>query len=100
MASCTTLSYFDRSDVSLKNIAEFFKKSSLEERDHAHKFMEYQNLRGGEVKLGGVLEASLGYISKEPDSMYKNVLESFRKALDMEQVVYNNLLQLHKLETA
>ena len=26
----------------IKNIAHFFNKCSLEERDHAHKFMEYQ----------------------------------------------------------
>ena len=90
-------SYFDKSDVSLKNIADFFKKSSLEEREHAHKFMEYQNMRGGEVKLNGVLEASLGYINKGPNSLIKNVLESFKKALDMEQIVYKNLLELHKI---
>ena len=31
-------SYFDRSNVGLKNIAEFFKKSSEEEREHAQHF--------------------------------------------------------------
>ena len=34
-------SYFDRSDVGLKNIAEFFKKSSEEEREHAMKIFEF-----------------------------------------------------------
>jgi ferritin heavy chain len=90
-------SYFDRSDVALKNIADFFKKSSLEERDHAHKFMEYQNLRGGEVKLDGVLEGSLDYINKDPKKTASNVIESFKKALEMEQIVYKNLLGLHRV---
>lgn len=90
-------SYFDRSDVALKNIAEFFKKSSLEEREHAHKFMEYQNLRGGVVKLGGISEATLNYISSDPTKTANNVLLSFKKALDMEQIVYKNLLELHRV---
>ena len=90
-------SYFDRSDVALKNIAEFFKKSSIEEREHAHKFMEYQNKRGGVVKLTGILEGSLGYILDEPSNFVDNVKKSFKKALDMEQVVYKNLLELHKI---
>ena len=29
-------SYFDRSSVGMKNIAEFFRKASEEEREHAH----------------------------------------------------------------
>ena len=61
--------HFDRSDVALKGKAtvrsrrmdeqnivhlghhEFFKKMSEEEREHANKFMTYQNKRGGTIVL-------------------------------------------------
>ncbi|MBA0697171.1 hypothetical protein Goari_003665 [Gossypium aridum] len=47
--------YFDRDNVALKGLAKFFKESSLEEREHAEKLMEYQNKRGGQVKLQSIL---------------------------------------------
>ncbi|KAK4856025.1 hypothetical protein QYF36_013348 [Acer negundo] len=33
---------FDRDKVALKGLARFFKETSLEEREHAEKLMEYQ----------------------------------------------------------
>merc|ERR1711922_82499 len=44
--------YFGRSDVSLHGFAAWFRNSSNEEREHADKLIDYQNLRGGIVKLG------------------------------------------------
>ena len=88
-------SYFDRSSVGMKNIAEFFRKASEEEREHAHKLMEYQNLRGGRVVLKNVEAGNLDYLNnKNPGS--SNLLVSFQKALEMEQSVYNSLLEVHK----
>ena len=84
--------YFDRSDVALDNIAEFFKKNAEEEREHAHKLMKYQNLRGGTVKLEGVKPVNLSFL----DNVQNDVLASFEKALSMEQLVYKSLLKLHK----
>ncbi|URD80904.1 hypothetical protein MUK42_04723 [Musa troglodytarum] len=46
--------YFDRDNVALQGFARFFKDSSQEERDHAEKLMEYQNKRGGRVKLQSI----------------------------------------------
>jgi len=47
--------FFHRDDQALHGFAKFFKKSSDEERDHAEKFMEYQNLRGGTIVLEAIL---------------------------------------------
>ena len=84
-------SYFDRSSVGLKNIAEFFKKSSLEEREHGHKLAEYQNLRGGTVVFKDIVDCNLDYLEKEGN----DVLLSFEKAIEMEQIVYKSLLSVH-----
>ncbi len=86
-------SYFDRSQVGLKKIAEFFKKSSDEEREHAHKLMEYQNIRGGKVVLGDIKNINLDFLYVE--NAGNDVIASFKKALDMEQKVYAHLLQVH-----
>lgn len=43
--------YFDRSDVALTGLYKYFKKASDEEREHAMKFLTYQNKRGGDIVL-------------------------------------------------
>ena len=86
--------YFDKDSVGLNNIAEFFNKSSLEEREHAHKLMEYQNKRGGEVNLTNVENISNNFIEENDEK--SDVLQAFEKALEMEQVVYQSLLKVHQ----
>lgn len=88
-------SYFDRSTIGLKKIADFFKKSSDEEREHAHKLMEYQNLRGGIVKLEGIKSINLDYLNT--NNIENDVLKSFKKALEMEQIVYKSLLEVQRM---
>ncbi len=46
--------YFDRDDVALPGFAKYFKKASEEEREHAEKFMKYQNQRGGRIVLQNI----------------------------------------------
>ena len=41
--------FFNRDDVALKGFHKYFKKASEEERSHAQKFIDYQNMRGGRV---------------------------------------------------
>lgn len=43
--------YFNRDDVALRHVAHFLKKQSHEQREHAEKFMTYQNKRGGHIVL-------------------------------------------------
>ena len=51
-------SYFDRNSVGLKGVAAYFRKASDEEREHAHKLIAYQNMRGGEVVLKDIVLVS------------------------------------------
>lgn len=46
--------YFDRDDVALPGFKKYFNKSSDEEREHAQKFIKYQNMRGGRVVLAPI----------------------------------------------
>lgn len=44
-------SYFDRDDVALPGFADYFRKASSEELEHAQKLMEFQSKRGGRIVL-------------------------------------------------
>ncbi|XP_022880923.1 ferritin-3, chloroplastic-like [Olea europaea var. sylvestris] len=85
--------YFDRDNVALKGLAKFFKDSSEEERDHAHKLMEYQNIRGGRVKLYSILmpTAEFEHVEKG-DALYAMEL-----ALSLEKLTNEKLLKLHSV---
>ena len=41
--------YLYRDDVALHGFAKRFKEASHEEREHAEKLIQYQNMRGGRV---------------------------------------------------
>ena len=83
--------YFNRDDVGLNKLVEYFNKSSLEEREHADKLMNYQNMRGGIVNLGDI---TLPEIKLEKPN---DILQSFVMALSLEKKVNQSLLDLHKL---
>ena len=88
-------SYFSHHNVGLENIAKYFNKCSLEEREHADKLIEYQNKRGGRVVIGDVTNINNTFYNSNIES--SNLLQAFELALEMEQKVYQSLLQLHGL---
>ncbi|KAL6503773.1 2Fe-2S ferredoxin [Orobanche gracilis] len=83
--------YFDRDNVALKGLAKFFKESSIEEREHAEKFMEYQNKRGGKVKLQSILMP----FSEFDDAEKGDALYAMELALSLEKLTNEKLLNLH-----
>ncbi|KAF7148264.1 hypothetical protein RHSIM_Rhsim03G0146700 [Rhododendron simsii] len=100
--------YFDRDNIAHKGLAKFFKESSEEEREHAEKFMEYQNKRGGKVKLQSILmplsefdHAEKGDALYDPLSfpMGTNCDEfvdlAMELALSLEKLTNEKLLTLH-----
>ncbi|KAH6837664.1 ferretin 1 [Perilla frutescens var. hirtella] len=85
--------YFDRDNVALKGLAKFFKEASEEEREHAEKLMEYQNKRGGRVKL-----FSLQMPPTEFDHVEKgDALHAMELALSLEKLTNEKLLKLHSV---
>lgn len=84
--------YFDRDDVALPGFAKYFSKASEEEREHAEKFMKYQNKRGGSIKLKDI---------KKPDrDEWGSALDAMQVALQLEKSVNQSLLDLHKVCTS
>jgi len=62
-----------------------------EENDHARKFMEYQNKRGGTIVLLDV--------QKPTQQSFGSPLEAHEVALQLEKDVYHALLELHACAT-
>ena len=83
--------YFDRPDVALKGHHEFFEKMAKEENEHANKFMEYQNKRGGTIVL---LD-----IKKPAQQSWATPLEAHQMGLQLEKDVYQSLLEIHASAT-
>ncbi|KAM1353310.1 hypothetical protein ACFX2H_032817 [Malus domestica] len=85
--------YFDRDNIALKGLAKFFKESSEEEREHAEKLMEYQNMRGGRVTLHSITAPPTEFDHVEKgDALYAMEL-----ALSLEKLTNEKLLNLHKV---
>lgn len=86
--------YFDRDYVGLKGFAQYFKHASLEEREHAEKFMEYQNTRGGKVKFQSIMMPDM----TEFDHPEKgDALFAMELVLALEKLTNEKLLQLHSV---
>ncbi|XP_076065984.1 ferritin-like isoform X2 [Oratosquilla oratoria] len=81
--------YFERDDVALPGLAKFCKESSLEERDHASKFMEYQNKRGGRIVLQAISAPTL--------QEWGTAVDALQAALDLEKQVNQSLLDIHRM---
>ena len=71
--------YFDRDDVAYSGFSAFFKKNSDEERDHAEKFIKYQNRRGGKVVFQDV--------ARPNTTEWGTPLEAMEAALELEKTV-------------
>ena len=82
--------YFYRDDIALDKLGDYFNKASLEEREHADKFIKYQTKRGGIVTFSPLNIPNL-QLSKE-----FGVIESFKIALTLERLVNEQLLTLHQ----
>ncbi|KAM6957455.1 ferritin, middle subunit-like [Aplochiton taeniatus] len=81
--------YFARDDVALPGFAHFFEENSKEEREHADKWMSFQNKRGGRIFLQDL---------KKPErDEWGSGLEAMQCALQLEKKVNQALLDLHKV---
>jgi len=81
--------YFDRDDVALPGFHKLFKESSEEEREHAEKFMKFQNARGGRIVYQGV--------EKPNKDEWGSGVDAMQMALALEKNINQVLLDLHNV---
>lgn len=85
--------FFSRDNVALPGIAAHFKKESEEERHHAELLMDYQNLRGGRVKLQSIMMPEMEFSHPEKGE----ALYAFELALSLEKLNFQKLRALHEV---
>lgn len=83
--------YFQSDSIGFIGTAEFFKKSSDEENEHARKFMEYQNTRGGKVILDNIEKPVFEFDQNSEKSL---LYQAFNYALETEQKVYESIKKI------
>ncbi len=80
--------YFSQDSVALPGLANFFKKESEEENEHAMKFIDYISSRGGQLMLKSI---------EAPKNGWNSAFECLESSLEMEKAVNASLLNLHSI---
>ncbi|KAG4067837.1 hypothetical protein HA402_010523 [Bradysia odoriphaga] len=65
--------FFGRTEIALQGSSSFFRAMSDEEREHAFALIDYQNMRGGRVKMIGV---------EKPNEQIKDEFSSLSAAIE------------------
>jgi ferritin heavy chain len=84
-------SFFDRDNIGMPGLAKYFKDGSDEERDHAQLLITFQNIRGGRVKLSGIVSPEVEYNHPEKG----DALHAMELALSLEKLNFSKLRLLH-----
>lgn len=81
--------YFDRPSVARKGYARLFREQSLEEYEHASKFVEYINKRNATVRRIA--------IEKSPKNEWSSPKEALSDAIKLEKHVYTKIQHIHNV---
>ena len=83
----TMAAHFDHNSIARKGLAKFFAENSVEEREHAQKFIDYLNSRGARFS---------GFDVKMPTkASWGKALDALGDAVNLEKHVNNKLHHLH-----
>jgi ferritin len=86
MAYLQMSAYFEAEN--LTGMAAWMRMQAEEEKDHAHRFMQFVFDRGNPVQLGSI---------DAPTSAFESPEQAFRTALDQEQAVTRAIHDLYRL---
>lgn len=81
--------YFGKPTVARPGFAKFFRSQSLEEYEHASKFIDYINKRNGTVKRLSVEDVN--------KSEWTSPLEALEDAIKLEKHVYSKIQHMHDI---
>jgi ferritin heavy chain len=86
--------YFMRDNIGYKNIAEYFKKQSYEQKNQVEQLIKYQGLRGGIVRFD-VIEKPDDFINHNQLDIKSDIQMAFEYALKIQQEIYQSLLNIY-----
>ncbi len=82
--------YFMNDQQGFPGFAKMFKHSSDDELQHARKFIEYQNIRGGNVRINMLQAPQFFIVNNNTSSLY----QAIQFVLNLEQCVYDSILNI------
>jgi len=89
---------FAQATIGYPELAKFFEQEANEELKHARSLINYQNMRGGKVKITSTPNLNdLDYGARLIYASTRPILEAYEMALDIEKYTYSKLLSLHVL---
>lgn len=83
--------FFHKFDEDRKGFAKYFHDAAMEELEHAQQFMQYQQMRGGDVKMWNIPAPS------EPKEEWRNGKDVLASAYELEKSITDEIMCLHKL---
>ena len=86
-------SYFLSDRIGFTGLAKYFKNAADEELEHSRKFVEYQNIRGGTVKIENIDKQNVNFDMNSNKSL---LYQALNYALEAEQKVYNSILNISR----
>ena len=84
--------YFSNTSIGYLNIANYFKKCSEDEKEHADSMIKYQLKRGGTVVFRDINASNFNNNTNNSD-----LYQVFYNVLELEKDIYNCLLRLINL---
>ena len=87
--------YFASDQHNWPGLAKFMKESANEEREHAEIFINYQNTRGGTVKIGTISPLDFDFTNTSESIL----TQALGFVLQMEQKVYESILAISEQST-
>jgi len=85
-------SFFMNDKQSFQGFAKYFKYCSEEEMIHANKFIDYQNIRGGNVTIRNIPTPQFYLFNNNKSILY----QAIEFVLNLEQNVYDSLMNIHR----
>lgn len=85
----TLYSHFSNTSVALHNIAKYFLKNSVEEREHALLLINYINKRGGNTTFTAIEIPTIDANMLTPKIAFETIYE-------LEKLITDSLLNIHK----
>jgi len=89
--------FFHKYDQDRQGFAKYFYDAAMEELAHAHEFMNYQQMRGGEIEMLNIPAPTKATEARKGKSGWRNAKDVLVSAYELEKDITKEILCLHKI---
>jgi len=89
--------FFHKFNQDRQGFAKYFYDAAMEELAHAHEFMNYQQMRGGEIEMWNLPAPMKETDAREGGKAWRNAKDVLVSAYKLEKDITAEILCLHKI---